>query len=494
MKLSLSKLKNSNSDKLSAIDRSQAIIEFTPEGIVTHANQNFLETMGYELSEIIGKHHSIFVDPEEAQQSDYKNFWKELREGQFRAREFRRISKSGKNVWIQASYNPIIDRHGDVTGIMKIATDTTSEKSKTSKDAGLITAINASQAVIHFAMDGTIQGANENFCKTLGYDQDEIHGKHHSMFVAPEDRNSDYDEFWNNLRAGKFQTAEFKRISKTGQPVYIQATYTPILNFRGKPYQVVKFATDITHRVKARMLRAETSAAIDRDLTEIEAFVRRASNQAQEAANASSESSSNVESVATGSAQSASSVSEIAGQASKASDISRDAVEQAASANKHIQALSQSADQIGAIISLISDIAEQTNLLALNATIEAARAGDAGKGFAVVASEVKQLATQSARASQDIGGQILSVQNATQEVVGAIESIAKVIADVNNISLSISSAVEEQAAVTRDISQNMSNATNAVANVSDGINTIADATREIEASTQKVKLRSASLA
>ena len=474
--------------KLAAIGRSQAMIEFTPDGIIKSANQNFLDLMEYSESEIVGQHHAMFVGQDDKNSAAYQEFWQDLKAGSFRASEFRRITKSGKSVWIQASYNPLIDNKGNVTGIVKIASDISLQKSRSSQNAGLITAINRSQAVIHFDMSGNIQDANENFCSTLGYNLEDIRGKHHSMFVAPEDRNAEYDAFWDKLRAGEFQEAEFRRVDKSGRDVYIQATYTPILNYKGKPYKVVKFATDITARVLARIERSRTTKEIDQDLTDIEQFVRRASERAQESASASSQTSSSVENVARGSSQLAASVEEISSQATKASDISRHAVEEANTARENFDMLARSAEQIGEIISLISDIAEQTNLLALNATIEAARAGEAGRGFAVVASEVKQLATQSARASEDIGSQILSVQDATRSAT------TKGIDDVNSISGSISSAVEEQAVGTRDISSNMSEATRAVSHISEGITSIADATREIESSTQKVKALSAALA
>ncbi|MFC6199043.1 methyl-accepting chemotaxis protein [Ponticaulis profundi] len=483
-----------DSQILSALNRSQAIIKFSPDGVIESANKNFLNLMGYREDEVVGKHHRMFVDPEESAKADYAAFWDALRSGEFRTDEYRRVTKSGKSVWIQATYNPIMNDHGQVTGIVKLATDISAKKSKSSTAAGVITAINQSQAVIHFAMDGTIQEANENFCKTVGYESDEIVGKRHAIFVPEEERGPKYEAFWRALSEGKAQSGEFKRINKHGKPIYIQATYTPILNFRGKAYKVIKFATDITDRVLARNERQQVTAEIDRDLTSVEEIIRRAAQRAEEVARASAETSSSVENVASGSSQLANSVDEISQQASKAYQISEKAVDEARATNGHILKLSQSADQIGAIISLISDIAEQTNLLALNATIEAARAGEAGKGFAVVASEVKQLATQSAKASGDISKQISAVQDATRLVVSAIEGIEKIITDVNAISMSISGAVEEQAAVTRDISSNMMEATNAVGNISDGINTIAEATREVQGSTQKVKALSASIA
>lgn len=481
-------------DKLSAIGRSQAVIEFTPDGIILSANQNFLDVMRYDQAEIIGKHHSIFMPEHDRTTDEYRAFWRDLKAGKFRAGEFRRINKSGAGVWIQASYNPVFNRAGEVISILKIAADISAQKTKSSMDAGLITAINASQAVIHFDLDSNILDANDNFCQTVGYSLSEIKGKKHAMFVAPEDQDENYRRFWDNLRQGKFQSAEFRRISKSGKPVFIQATYTPILNFRGKPYKVVKFATDITDQVLRRINRHQVSEEIGKDLTEIESFVERAAKRAQAVATASSETAQSVENVAQGSSDLANSVSEISHQANRASEISRNAVSEADSAQQHFDVLAKSADQIGAIISLISDIAEQTNLLALNATIEAARAGEAGRGFAVVASEVKQLATQSARASEEIGSQILSVQDATKHAVSSIGTISKVIEDVNAISASISSAVDQQATVTQRISAHMTEATNAVSSINSGMGEIATATNEISASTRKVKELSQSIA
>lgn len=481
-------------DKLSAISRSQAMIEFTPDGTIISANQNFLDVMGYDEAEIIGKHHSLFMPQDQRGSSEYKQFWRDLAAGKFSSGEFRRLGKSGKGVWIQASYNPVFDKAGNVVSILKIASDISKQKTKSSMDAGLITAINVSQAVIHFSMDSTILDANDNFCQTLGYSLDEIRGQKHAMFVAQEDQDENYRRFWDNLRQGKFQAAEFRRIDKNGKPVFIQATYTPILNFRGQPYKVVKFATDITDQVLQRLNRHQVSEEIGRDLTEIETFVDRAASRAQSVASASSETARSVENVAQGSAELANSVGEISDQAARASEISRNAVNEADTAQQHVDVLAKSAEQIGAIINLISDIAEQTNLLALNATIEAARAGEAGRGFAVVASEVKALATQSARASEEIGSQILSVQDATRHAVSSIGAISRVIEDVNAISVAISGAVDQQASVTQRISSNMAEATNAVTNINSGMGEIASATNEISASTRKVKELSQSIA
>lgn len=494
MKFSSQQKTSDDSKRMRAFHKSQAIIEFTPEGTILDANENFCNALGYDRSEILGKHHSMFVDPAEVSSPTYKSFWSALARGEFQAAEYLRFGKGGKEVWIQASYNPVMDGAGRVQSVVKIATDITAQKKTAAENAGLMDALNRAQAIIHFDLDGTIQTANDNFLGAIGYALHEIKGKHHSLFVAPEDQGAEYKDFWRSLANGESRTAEFRRIGKGGKEIYIQATYNPILDDRGRPFKVVKFATDITERVQARKRREETGVEIDKDLMRILEAVTSAASQITEASAAARETATNVENVATGSTQLANSVEEISGQVSKATDISNEAVEKVQNATQSISSLSDAAQQIGQVVGLISDIAAQTNLLALNATIEAARAGEAGRGFAVVAGEVKALASQSAKATEDISRQINAIQSSTNEAVTVISSIAKVIEEVNSISVSISGAVEEQACVTRDISTNMGDATLAVGNISQGVDGIAEATNLIKDATEQVKERSARLA
>ncbi len=486
--------KTTDTARMQALKQSQAIIEFSPEGIILDANDNFLKVMGYSLQEIQGRHHELFVSDAQRNSPEYKSFWNRLASGETFMDSFQRQGKGGKEIWIRASYNPIKDSSGRVTRVMKLASDITDTKKIAINHAGQVEAINRAQAVIHFDLDGTVLDANDNFCKALGYELSEIKGRNHSMFVPGEEQGESYRQFWAKLRNGEHQTSEYRRIGKGNRDVYIQAVYNPILGSDGKPFRIIKFATDITAQVMRRKKREEVSREVDADLVRILEAVTQASSQISEASAAARETSSNVENVASGSEQLANSVEEISGQVQKAGEISNDAVNKVHDATRSIGDLSNSAQQIGQIVSLISDIAEQTNLLALNATIEAARAGEAGRGFAVVAGEVKALASQSAKATEDITNQINAVQNATSSVVSAIEAISRVIEQVNSISVSISGAVEEQACVTRDISGNMGDATSAVRHVSDGISGIAEAAQLIRQSTEKVKERSAQLA
>ncbi len=232
-----------------AISKSQAVIEFKLDGTIITANQNFLDAVGYTLGEIKGRHHGMFVAPAERDSAAYREFWARLNRGEYQAAQYKRFGKGGREIWIQASYNPILDAAGKPAGVIKFATDITAQKIRGMEDAGKIAAIDRAQAVIEFNMDGTIVTANDNFLSAVGYSLAEIEGKHHSMFVVPAERDSAaYREFWAKLNRGEFDSAEYKRIAKGGREIWILATYNPILNEAGKPFKVVKFATDVTEQ------------------------------------------------------------------------------------------------------------------------------------------------------------------------------------------------------------------------------------------------------
>jgi methyl-accepting chemotaxis protein len=479
---------------LEAFDKSQAIIEFKMDGTIITANQNFLKALGYSLTEIQGRPHSMFVDPVEKNSSEYQQFWQSLNRGEFQAREFRRIGKGGKEVWIQASYNPVLGRNGRPYKVVKLATDITEQKKKSADYMGQINAIGRSQAVIEFSLDGTILNANQNFLDTLGYSLPEIQGRHHSMFVEAAERDSGaYRAFWETLKRGEYQAAEYKRIGKGGKEVWIQASYNPIFDLSGKPIKVVKFATDITRQVQARMRQAALQKGIDRDLAEITEAITTTNDQVSTAVEASDRTSSTVQSVASAAEELVASVREIGRRVDEASGVSATAVRQTARANEIIEGLSTAAGRIGQVVSLINSVATQTNLLALNATIEAARAGEAGKGFAVVASEVKALAGQTAKATEEITGQISAVQNATSGVISAIQEITNIIATISETSGAIAAAVEEQGAVTQEISSNMQVAAREVSTISQNMSEIAEATKAATQSARKVKEASIAL-
>ncbi len=237
--------------KVRAIRRSQAVIEFDLDGTVLEANDTFLDLMGYRLDEIRGRHHRIFVAPAEAAGPEYVAFWEKLARGEFHSAEYRRIAKDGGEVWIRATYNPILDAHGRPVKVVKFANDVTAEKLRNVENAGRLTAIDRSQAVIEFDLDGRILTANDNFLRTVGYQLPEIAGRHHSMFCTPEYADSaEYREFWAALRGGEFRSGRFHRHGKNGRDVWIQSSYNPILDLSGKPVKVVKYAYDVTEQVR----------------------------------------------------------------------------------------------------------------------------------------------------------------------------------------------------------------------------------------------------
>ncbi|OYX14564.1 MAG: chemotaxis protein [Rhizobiales bacterium 32-66-8] len=479
--------KSQAASKLDAIERSQAVIEFEPSGKIITANENFLTLLGYRLEEVRGKHHSLFMPERERGTPAYQRFWDELASGKYQQAEFCRITKDGREVWIQGSYNPILGPTGKTLRVVKVASDITQQKQVNADLQSQINAINRVQAVIQFALDGTILDANQNFLETLGYSLEEIRGKHHSIFVDQAERTSpDYRRFWDRLREGEFQAAEFRRIAKSGQEVWIQASYNPIFDANGRIYKIVKFATDITEMVKERV-RREKRRAIDSELKEISQAITSANGQAAAAASASHETSSSVQSVAAGAEELVASIREIGTQVTRSLSVAQDAVSQATRTNGVVSGLEDAAKKIGAVVQLITSIAGQTNLLALNATIEAARAGESGRGFAVVASEVKNLATQTAQATQEIANQITDVQASTTEAVAALTHITVTISQINDISSSIASAVEEQSSVTAEIARNMHMAAGGVGEITRTLSSLSSATAQIDAANQKVQ-------
>lgn len=239
-------------DIISAINSSQAVIQFDLDGKIKTANANFLQLMEYNLAEVAGKHHSIFLEPQDSQSAQYKQFWQQLRSGMAQTAEFKRRTKSGGTVWIQASYTPIL-RRGKVERIIKFASDITQQVMARSRLESQIQAIHRAQAVIAFNTDGIIEDANDNFLQLMGYSLAEIRGKHHKIFVSADEVNSAaYQKFWQKLREGTYQTAEYRRYGKNGKEVWIHATYNPITSPDGKVIQIIKFASDITQEVKQR--------------------------------------------------------------------------------------------------------------------------------------------------------------------------------------------------------------------------------------------------
>lgn len=402
---------------MAALDKVQAIVEFTPDGYVRHANDLFLRTMGYRLDEIRGAHHRVFVAAADAALPSYEAFWDGLRDGRGDTGLYRRLRKDGGDVWLQSSYNPLLDRNGKVVGVIKYATDVTSQRIAAADMDGRLQAIDRAQATIEFDLDGTILEVNDNFLNAMGYARDEVVGRHHRIFVDPAEASSPgYATFWARLREGRHDAALYRRLGRDGRVVWIQATYNPILDFNGVPMKVIKYATDIT----AQTIAAQT---LQREVVSLSGAVVDNAHKAGKA-------------------------EELAGGARHAAErggaVMRDVV-------RTMGGIQEGTRSIEEILELIDSLSFQTNLLSLNAAIEAARAGESGKAFAVVAEEVRQLAVRSAEASKQIHQLIGDARGRVDEganLVGTaghtMEEILAAIAHVTQVTGAISESAERQ--------------------------------------------------
>jgi methyl-accepting chemotaxis protein len=596
--------------QLDALNRSQAIIEFELDGTVLTANENFLKVMGYSLREIQGEHHQMFCDDAYTSSSEYRQFWKALRAGEAQSGEFMRFGKGGKEVWIIASYNPIFDSNGKPVKVVKFATDITASKvelkvrteimnltsivsesdlrgdilsvndkfcevSKYNRDEllgkphnttrhpdmpkevfrevwstigkgqtfrgiiknrakdgtpyyvdaviapilgengkpkkylgvryditaaelerqnmrGIFRAIDSVYAYIEFDTEGNVLKANENFLSVMEYTEEMVKGRHHRIFVDDVTVNSnEYKEFWPDLRAGKSKSGEFKRVTRGGKELWLQAVYAPVTDEMGRVVKVVKIATDITIQVRQRLAlaqvlkevaeSAQTLSSASEELSansqQMVANAEETSAQAGVVSAAAQQVSTNVQTVAAGTEEMSASIREIAKNAHEAAKVAAVGVTASDSATETISKLGLSSAEIGKVVKTITSIARQTNLLALNATIEAARAGEAGKGFAVVANEVKELAKETARATDDISQKIETIQSDTKRAVSAIAEITDVINKINDYQTTIASAVEEQTATTNEITRNVSEAAQGSSEIAQNIVGVAEAAR-----------------
>ena len=491
--------------QVAALHRVQAVIEFALDGTILQANENFLQAMGYRLEEIQGKHHSLFVDPEQARSAGYRDFWARLGRGEYDAGQYRRFGKNQREIWIQASYNPVLDRQGRPYKVVKFATDITAQKLQAADSAGQLAAIDKSQAVIEFSMDGRILSANDNFLAATGYSLDDVRGQHHSLFVEPEYRcSAEYRQFWEKLGRGEYDAGQYRRLGKGGREVWIQASYNPILDLNGKPFKVVKYATDITAQVHENQAmqravaqtREVVAAAKEGDLTRrvatadkngpiaelcegvnslVEAMaaiigqIKFAADTiavgATEIAQGNSDLSQRTEQQAASLEETAVSmkglaetVQRTATNARQASQLAGGAADVAARGGNVVHevvetmaVINASSRRIVDIIGVIDGIAFQTNILALNAAVEAARAGEHGRGFAVVATEIRELSQRSASAAKEIkqliDASVTNVGAGTAQVESAGRTMDEIVVNVRRVSdlmSEISTAAQQQ--------------------------------------------------
>lgn len=460
--------------KMTALDAVQAVIEFELDGTIITANKNFTDTVGYSLEEIEGKHHSMFVLEGVKHSDGYRQFWKDLAAGKTAKRQFRRVAKDGHMIWLEASYNPILGDDGKPVKVVKFATDITERKLRDADFEGKMTALDKAQAVIEFSPEGIIQHANANFLGAVGYSLEEIKGKHHRIFIDDNTKGTaEYENFWRDLRAGKFKSGEYHRLGKDGKEVWLQATYNPIMDSDGNVLKVVKFAMDDTQVVQRRMMRDVVAAQLFSELDRIITSVENADNLAGSASSAADQTDGMVETVAAAAEELNASFQEVAQSVSMARTASDRASEESNQATASTERLTAAAEAMGQILVLIDDIAARINLLALNATIESARAGEAGRGFAVVANEVKSLASQVASATSQISGEIDNMQAISGETANRLSIVTKSVGELQGSVSGIAGAIEEQSAVTREISANMQTASGAVADITRSLKQLA---------------------
>jgi len=368
---------------MAALERSMAVVEFDLNGKVLRANDNFLQALGYRPDELSAKSHRDFCLPALTNSAAYGEFWAALRAGKFVSGTFQRVNKDGQTVWLEASYNPVLDERGQVLKVVKYALVVTDKVAQEAATRSKLVALDRAMAVIEFDLSGNVLVANENFLNVMGYGLAELKGKHHRMFCEPGLVNSDeYTDFWRRLNGGEFFSGQFKRLGKHGRVVWLEASYNPVYDADGKLTKIVKFASDITERVEKFEADSRGASRAYHISAETEKFAEQGTQVIQETA----------------------------------SEMRRIAENIGASA-RLVGQLGDRSEQITAIVNTIRGIADQTNLLALNAAIEAARAGDQGRGFAVVADEVRQLAGRTSRSTAEIAEMISKILAETRDAV-----------------------------------------------------------------------------
>lgn len=409
---------------LESIKASVATIQFTPTGDIIEANALFCELMGCTPQDIAGKHHRVFCLKQYADSQEYSHFWKQLRDGHSQSNTFERIKPDGQTVWLEATYIPIKDSVGSVTSVLKIACDVTQRMEEVAYGKAVTESLDKSTAVIEFTPDGVIRKANDNFLHAMGYSLEQIQDKHHSMFCTQEFL-ADNSNFWRRLGQGEHQSGLFERRTASGDPIWLEATYNPIIGPEGKVIKVIKFATNVTEQVKEKMLvtqAAELAFSTAEETTQI-----------------------------------ADKGNEMLKKSVSSSDAARQQVDKT---NAIMSKLIEQSGNIEAIVSTIRAIAEQTNLLALNAAIEAARAGDQGRGFAVVADEVRQLASRTSESTVEIesvvsenkllSGQAsdqmqnvrLNVEQTNEQITQVQGVMDEIYRGAENVSISVSSLLK----------------------------------------------------
>jgi methyl-accepting chemotaxis protein len=372
----------------SSLDSEMLGMRLDPQGKIESVNGNFENEMHYRNAELVGRSIDDLV-PDYVKKLDfYQRMKSAISRGEHLNGALRLMRGNGQEAWLRSIVQPVRDSAGRVKYFTVHSSDLTRTIENSREHENLIEALQRSTAVIEFNLDGEVLTANERFLGSMGYTLAQIQGKHHRMFCEPEEYNSpEYRAFWDKLRRGEYVAERFKRVDSRGRVVWLEASYNPITDAHDRLYKVVKFATIITDQVNREIAVAQ-------------------------AANIAFSTSQQTD----GSAQKGAAVVQ------QTVDVMRQLAEHMEQAADRIGALDKQSQLIGSIIQSISSIADQTNLLALNAAIEAARAGEQGRGFAVVADEVRQLASRTSKATEEIVGVVQQNQQLAEQAVNVIIS------------------------------------------------------------------------
>jgi methyl-accepting chemotaxis protein len=471
------------------MNMTSIVSESDLKGNILSVNEKFIEVSKYRRDELIGHPHNTTRHPDMPKEV-FKELWATIGRGKLFRGTIKNRAKDGQPYYVDAVIAPILGENGKPAKYLGVRYDITDSELERQNMRGTFAAIDSVYAYIEFDTQGNVLKANKIFQQLTGYSEADLAGKHHRIFCSPLVTNSTtYAHHWSDLAAGKSQSGMFSRVSRSGQELWLQAVYAPVKDETGRVVKIVKIATDVTEQrsknamyvdLLSETVNSVTAAAAELTATaaQMSSNTKRTSDEAILASKASEDVAEGVDTMATNTEEMVASIKEISRSANESAEMSRTASTRAQETNSTVSQLGASSQEIGEVIKVISSIAQQTNLLALNATIEAARAGDAGKGFAVVANEVKELAKQTAKATQDITNKIGAIQKDSQRAVEAIGGIAQAVDKLSSISGTIAAAVEEQTATTNEVSRVVQQASKSVQGISNNIRSVSHAAEE----------------
>jgi methyl-accepting chemotaxis protein len=487
--------------RIDIMNLTSIVSEADLKGDILNTNDKFIEVSKYSKEELIGKGHNTTRHPDMPKEV-FKEMWATIGRGKMFRGVVKNRAKDGTPYYVDAVIAPIMGDNGKPRKYLGVRYDITEAEIEKQNMRGVLRAIDSNYGFIEFDINGNVLTANKIFEKVLGYSLSEIKGKQHAMFCEPQFVNSnEYAQFWPDLRSGKTKNGIFKRLNNAGKIVYLQAVYTPVVDETGRVTKVVQIATDVSEQQKMIISLQETANAVSSAAEELTATASQLSSTAnktneesESAAKAVQKVAMGVQTVATNMEQMVESIKEIGRTTSESSQMTKSTLARAQESNVTVKKLGTSSQEIGDVVKVISSIAQQTNLLALNATIEAARAGEAGKGFAVVANEVKELAKQTAKATDVITEKIGAIQTDTKSAMDAIGGISQAVEKLASMSSVIAAAVEEQTATTNEISRVMIESKKGVESITGTITTVTKAAHESKAGAGQTLVSSRDLA